>query len=111
LTFQSIFEKKRDMISTKHMATFLMGVAAGAAIMKYNSMTKEEQEELLDHLKKKADEVKEEAETAVTQLQTYFEDLKGKGLDALQGHMGGAEQMIKDFVNNINNKGTNPSHN
>ena len=34
--------KTTIMVNPKHLATFLLGAAAGAAIMKYNSMTDEE---------------------------------------------------------------------
>jgi hypothetical protein len=100
------------MISPKHMATFLLGAAAGAAIMKYNSMTPEEQEALLADLKAKADTVKSEAEEAVGQFQTYFEDMRSKGMEALKTNMGSAEGMVQDFINNMNKAsgaGTTPN--
>jgi gas vesicle protein len=87
------------MVTSKHLATFLLGVAAGAAIVKYKSMSEEEKEELMNKIKDKADEVKGEAEATVSTLQTYFEDLKGKGLDALKQYSGEAEKMVNDFIN------------
>jgi gas vesicle protein len=86
-------------ITAKHLATFLMGAAAGAAIMKYNNMSKEEQEALVNNLKTKADDLKTEAEGAISNLQVYFEDLKGKGMDALKTHMGEAEHLVNEFIN------------
>ena len=39
------------MINPKHLATFLLGSAAVAAIMKYNSLSEEEKEKLMVDLK------------------------------------------------------------
>jgi hypothetical protein len=90
------------MISPKHLATFLMGAAAGAAIMKYNSMTPEEQEKLTGDLKQKAEEAQTEAKQAIAQLQDYFNDLQTKGMDALKTQMGSAEGMIQEFITKMN---------
>jgi gas vesicle protein len=90
------------MISPKHLATFLMGAAAGAAIMKYNSMTPEEQEKLTGDLKQKAEEAQTEAKQAIAQLQDYFNDLQTKGMDALKTQMGSAEGMIQEFISKMN---------
>jgi predicted HicB family RNase H-like nuclease len=81
------------------MATFLLGVAAGAAIIKYNSMDEAEKEELMNKIKSKAEEVKGEAEATISTLQTYFEDLKGKGMEAVKQYSGEAEKMVQDFMN------------
>ncbi|MBK7692247.1 MAG: hypothetical protein IPJ31_14470 [Bacteroidetes bacterium] len=61
------------MINPKHLATFLLGAAAGAAIMKYNSLSEEEKEKLMADLKAKADTVKNEAEEGFDKLKEYFE--------------------------------------
>jgi hypothetical protein len=90
------------MISPKHLATFLMGAAAGAAIMKYNSMTPEEQDKLTGDLKQKAEDAQAEAKQAIAQLQDYFADLQTKGMDALKTQMGSAEQMIHEFIAKAN---------
>jgi hypothetical protein len=84
-------------ISAKHLATFLMGAAAGAAIMKYNSLSDEEKEKLVGDFKAKANEVKGEAENALSHLQEYFEEIKTKGLDTLKTQFGEAEGIFKDL--------------
>jgi hypothetical protein len=89
------------MISPKHLATFLMGAAAGAAIMKYNSMTPEEQQNLIADLKQKAEDAQDEAKQAMTQMHEYFTDMQGKGMEALKTQMGSAEGMINDFIKNM----------
>ncbi len=90
------------MITPKHLATFLMGAAAGAAIIKYNSMTKEEQDALVDNLKQKAEDAKGEAKAAMDNLQDFFTNVQEKGMDTLKNQMGNAEVMIQDFLQNLN---------
>lgn len=84
-------------VNAKHIATFLLGAAAGFALYKYMNMTDEEKEKFMGDLKTKANNVKEEAEGAVHKAKEYFEELKDKGAEALKEHMGDAEQMIKDL--------------
>jgi nitrogen regulatory protein PII-like uncharacterized protein len=101
-------------ISPKHLATFLLGAAAGAAIIKYKSMSPEEQEALVSDLKTKANTVKDEAEVAVEKLAIYFEDLKTKGMEALKTQMGEAESIINDIMQKAsapNTAGANPTEN
>jgi hypothetical protein len=87
----------------KHLATFLLGAAAGAAILKYNTMTPEEQEKLVGNIKEKANQAKTEAEGALANLETYFEELKGKGMEALKTHAGEAEGMMNELFAKIKN--------
>jgi gas vesicle protein len=87
------------MVNAKHIATFLLGAAAGAAIMKYNSMTPEEQEELMADLKEKANTIKDEAEKATETAKTYMSELQEKGMDSLKDYMGETEKMFKDMFN------------
>ena len=49
-------------INNKHIATFLLGAAAGIAAMKYMRMSQEEKDKLAKDLKDKANKVKDEAE-------------------------------------------------
>jgi hypothetical protein len=48
-------------VNSKHIATFLLGSAAGAAAVKYMSMTPEEKGKLAADLKEKANKFKAEA--------------------------------------------------
>jgi gas vesicle protein len=90
------------MVTPKHIATFLMGAAVGAAIMRYNSMTKEEQEELMNKIKTLANDATDDAKKAFNQMQDYFTDLQGKGMEALKTQMGNSEQMVNDFISKLN---------
>jgi uncharacterized protein YicC (UPF0701 family) len=96
------------MITPKHLATFLLGAAAGAAIMKYNSMTPEEQEKMLADLKKKAEDIQDEASKAFTQATGYFEDMSSKGMEALKTNMGTAENAVQEFINNMTKMAQKP---
>lgn len=86
-------------VNSKHIATFLLGAAAGAALMKYNSMTPEEKEEMLSKLKEQANNLKDEAEKATTTAATYMEELKEKGMASLKDFLGETESKINDIFN------------
>lgn len=86
-------------VNSKHIATFLLGAAAGAAIMKYNSMTSEEKEEMLSKLKEQANTIKDEAEKATTTAANYMEELKDKGMASLKDFLGDYESKIDDIFN------------
>ncbi len=87
------------MVNPKHLATFLLGAAAGAAIMKYNSMSDEEKEKMMADLKAKADTVKNEAEDGINKLKDYFEELKTKGEEVMKDHLSNTENLMNDLFN------------
>ena len=62
------------MVNAKHLATFIMGAAAGVALNKY--LQTEEGQKLADDLKVKAGELKIQAEETIDKAPEYFEDLK-----------------------------------
>ncbi len=86
-------------VNAKHIATFLLGAAAGAALMKYNSMTPEEQEKLMQKLKDQANNLKDEAEKATETVKNYMTELQEKGMDSLKDYMGQAEKTVNDMFN------------
>ena len=92
-------------VDAKHIATFLLGAAAGVAAHKYMSMSPEEKEKLASDLKDKANQFKTEAENAADKAKDYFEELKTKGGDALKEHLGNAENILHNLF------GTKPSTN
>jgi len=84
-------------LNAKHIATFLLGAAAGAALMKYNSLSPEEQEKLMQKLKDQATNFKEEAEKAAGTAKEYMTELQEKGMDNLKEYMGKAEDTFNDL--------------
>jgi gas vesicle protein len=84
-------------VNSKHIATFILGAAAGLAAAKYMSMSEEEREKLLKDLKDKANSFKDEAESAAEKAKDYFTELKTKGADALKEHMTDAEKMLHEL--------------
>jgi hypothetical protein len=87
------------MVNSKHLATFILGAAAGVALHKY--FQTEEGEKVLEELKAKAGEFKAEAETAMDKAPEYFEQLKDKGTAALKERFPEAEQMLQDLINSV----------
>lgn len=84
-------------VNAKHIATFILGAAAGLAAAKYMSMSDEEKEKLAGDLKEKANRFKDEAEAAFDKAKDYFEELKTKGGEALKEHWADAEKMMADL--------------
>ena len=84
-------------VNAKHIATFILGAAAGLAAAKYMNMTDDEKEKLSADLKAKANSFKAEAENAVEKAKGYFEELKEKGGIALKEHVSDAEKIMTDL--------------
>jgi predicted nucleotide-binding protein (sugar kinase/HSP70/actin superfamily) len=84
-------------VNSKHIATFLLGAAAGFAAYKYMSMTEEEKEKFMADLKAKANTVKDETEKTFEKTKDYFEELRAKGSEAMKDQMGDVENLFKDL--------------
>ena len=84
-------------VNSKHIATFLLGAAAGYAAFKYANMTDEEKEKMMNDLKAKANDLKKEAEGMAEKAKEYFEELKTKGGSALKEQMGDVDGVINDL--------------
>ena len=84
-------------VNSKHIATFLLGAAAGLAAAKYMSMTPEEKEKLANDIKDKANKVKTEAEQFADKAKDYFEELRTKGGEALKDNLADAEKVMNDL--------------
>jgi hypothetical protein len=89
-------------VNSKHIATFLLGAAAGFAAFKYSSMTEEEKEKMMADIKAKANSFKDEAEGMADKAKDYFEELKTKGSSAFKENMGDVESMFNDLFGKKN---------
>lgn len=94
-------------LNAKHLATFIIGAAAGVALQKY--LKTEDGEKLLEDLKAKADELKGEAEEAIDKAPEYFEELKTKGVDALKTNFPDADKFLRDLLANLSGKKSDAS--
>ena len=83
-------------VNAKHLATFILGAAAGVALNKY--LQTEEGEKTLADLKQKASNLKTEAEGAIDKAPEYFEKLKTEGAAALKDQFPGIEKFLADFM-------------
>ena len=92
------------MLNSKHIATFLLGAAAGAAYMKYNSLTEEEKDKLMNDLKAKANGMKSEAEQAMNTAADYFDELKSKGSEALKENLSQVEDIFNEIFGSKGNE-------
>jgi hypothetical protein len=84
-------------VSSKHLATFLLGAAAGAAAIKYSTMSEEEKEKLMTDIKAKAKDMKSEAEGMAEKAKEYFEELRTKGSSALKEKLGDVDGVINEL--------------
>ncbi len=90
-------------VNSKHLATFILGAAAGVAMHKY--LQTEEGEKLMGELKAKGDQLKSEAEGAIDKAPEYFDKLKtevpkslGDLLDTLKSKVPETESLISDLL-------------
>lgn len=90
-------------VTSKHLATFILGAAAGVAMHKY--LQTEEGEKLMEDLKTKGQALKSEAEDAIEKAPEYFEELKGQAnekladtLAMLKERFPEAEQLLKELI-------------
>jgi hypothetical protein len=84
-------------VNAKHIATFLLGAAAGLAAHKYMTMTEEEKEKLMADIKAKANSFKDEAEGMAGKAKEYFEELRTKGGSALKDNLGDMENLFNEL--------------
>lgn len=84
------------MINAKHLATFVLGAAAGVALHKY--LQTEEGEKALADLKIKGNQLKDDAEQAIDKAPEYFEKLKTEGAAALKENFPGIEAFLQDLM-------------
>jgi hypothetical protein len=84
------------MVNAKHLATFIMGAAAGVALQKY--LQTEEGEQALEELKTKAGELKIQAEEAIEKAPEYFEQLKTEGGAMLKDKFPDVEKLLQELL-------------
>jgi gas vesicle protein len=83
-------------VTAKHLATFILGAAAGVALHKY--LQTEEGEKLMAELKEKGGQLKQEAEDAIEKAPEYFEQLKTQASETLKGNFPDAEQLLQELL-------------
>lgn len=87
-------------VTSKHLATFILGAAAGVALNKY--LQTDEGEKLLEDLKTKGNELKDEAEAALEKAPQYFEDLKSGASAKMTELVQNLKQQYPEAENMIN---------
>jgi hypothetical protein len=83
-------------VNAKHLATFILGAAAGVALNKYAQT--EDGQKLMADLKTKGMELKTEAEGAIDHAPDYFDKLKTQLADMLKANFPDAEATINDVL-------------
>ena len=83
-------------VNAKHLATFILGAAAGVALNKYAQS--EDGQKLMTDLKEKGMQLKTEAEGAVDHAPDYFDKLKEQLSAMLKANFPDAEATIDDVL-------------
>lgn len=83
-------------VNAKHLATFILGAAAGVALNKYSQT--EDGQKLMTDLKEKGMQLKTEAEGAIENAPDYFEKLKTQLAELLKTNFPDAEATINDVL-------------
>ncbi len=85
-------------VNSKHVATFLLGLAAGVAANKYMNMSDEEKAKMADNIKSRANDFRNEAEKLMEQGKEYFDELREKGTSIAQKEMGNNIEEILESL-------------
>lgn len=85
------------MVNSKHLATFILGAAAGMALHKY--LQTEEGEKMLNDLKLKANDLKSQAEEALEKAPEYFENLKNEASATMKEQFPEIEKFLQELFN------------
>lgn len=83
-------------VNAKHLATFILGAAAGVALNKYAQS--EDGQKLMTDLKEKGMQLKTEAEGAVDHAPDYFDKLKSQLSEMLKSNFPDAEATIDEVL-------------
>jgi hypothetical protein len=83
-------------VNAKHLATFVLGAAAGVALNKY--LQTEEGEKTLEDLKAKAADLQTQAEGAIENAPAYFEKLKTEAAAMMQEKFPDAEKFLAELL-------------
>lgn len=67
------------MAKTNKIAALILGAAAGAALIKFLNMPKEERDHFCDHLKTRTNQLLDNAEQTVEKVEHYMDEVKAKG--------------------------------
>lgn len=94
-------------VTSKHLATFILGAAAGVALHKY--LQTEEGEKLMADLKEKGGQLKQEAEEAIEQAPEYFEQLKTQASDTLKESFPEVERLLQELLGKKPGGGSEPA--
>ena len=66
------------MSKSNYIGAIILGAAAGLALLKFYSMSQEEREEFISHLKDRAHDLLDDAENTVDKVNHYFAEIDTK---------------------------------
>lgn len=85
------------MSKTNQVAAFILGAAAGVALVKFFSMPKIERVAFCDNLKNKTNQLLDNAEDTVEKVEQYMDEYKSKGEGEWIDKLFILKRMFKNF--------------
>ncbi|MDP5120937.1 MAG: YtxH domain-containing protein [Spirosomaceae bacterium] len=96
-------------VTNKHLATFILGAAAGVALHKYAKT--EEGQELVDKIKTKGNELRDDAESTISKAPEYFESLKTEASGSMSELFAKIKEQfpeVENIISDLFNKKAEP---
>ena len=66
------------MSKSNYIGAIILGAAAGLAILKFYTMPDDERQEFISHLKNRAHDLLDDAESTFNKVNSYFEEIDAK---------------------------------
>lgn len=85
------------MTKRNQVAAFIIGAAAGVALAKFFSMPKAERQAFYDDLKKKTNQLLDNAEDTVEKVEQYMDEFQEKGKGEWIDKLFVLKKMFKNF--------------
>jgi hypothetical protein len=85
------------MNKSNTIATFILGAAAGVALIRFFNMPKEKKDAFFSHLKNTTHNLLDEAEETVEKVEQYMDEIKLKGENEWIDKLYILKRMFKDL--------------
>jgi hypothetical protein len=90
------------MARSSTVAAIILGVSAGIALLKFFNMPKEERDEFISNLKRRTDELLNDAEETIEKVERFMDEIKLKGEDEWVEKLLVVKRMMKELYGNEN---------
>jgi len=85
------------MAKSNTIAAFILGAAAGVALLKYCNMPKEKRDAFFSHLKNTTNDLLDNAEVTVEKVEHFMDEIKSKGENEWIDKLYILKKMFREF--------------